>query len=114
MYRQSSNAYLKEKGPHADQDGLRELGQTEFFPRRHEYRDAQHTLKDLMRPGYFTGEVRNRLNVGDEIHYVMQAGKRLPSEWQRGIAVVEEIPNSKELPVILAGLVEYPKATPWR
>ena len=52
--------------------------------------------------------------MGDEIHYVMQAGKRLPSEWQRGIAVVEEIPNGKELPLILAGIVEYPKATPWR
>ncbi len=38
----------------------------------------------------------------------------LPSEWQRGIAAVEELPNSKELPLILAGLVEYPKATPWR
>lgn len=100
------------KVPQADQDGLRELGQTEFFPRRHEYRHAQHTLKDLMKPGYFDDEVRARLQVGDEIHYCMQGGKQLPSEWVRGVCIVEEKPNSQELPLILAGLVEYPKATP--
>ena len=35
----------------------------------------------------------------------MQGGEKLPSEWQRGICVVEENPNTRELPVILAGYV---------
>ncbi len=52
--------------------------------------------------------------VGDTIVYSLCGGSKLPSEWQRGIVVVEERPNSKQLPVILAGVVEYPKATPWR
>ncbi len=71
-------------------------------------------LGDGIKPGYFSDEAREHLRVDDTITYVLYGGSKLPSEWQRGIAVVEEIPNSKELPVILAGIVEYPKATPWR
>jgi hypothetical protein len=71
-------------------------------------------LDDFCKPGYFSGEAREHLRVGDTIVYTLYGGSKLPSGWQRGIAVVEEIPNSKELPVILASMVEYPKATPWR
>jgi hypothetical protein len=100
--------------PSAYFEGLRELGATEFYPRAWEYRHAEHTLKDLMRPGYFSDEARARLRVGDEIHYFMQGGKQLPSEWERGICVVEVNPNSKELPLILAGYIQYGSPTPWR
>jgi len=44
----------------------------------------------------------------------MQGGNKSPSEWQRGICVVEENPNSKELPLILAGYIQYEQPTPWR
>ncbi len=71
------------------------MGASEFYPRFWQYLHEKHSL-------------------GDTIVYTLCGGSKLPSEWQRGIAVVEEIPNSKELPVILAGIVEYPKATPWR
>lgn len=103
-----------EEVPSADDDGLRELGATESYPRHHEYRHAQHTVEDLMRPGYFGGELRSRLRVGDEIHFCMQGGEKLPSQWRRGICVVEEVPNDRDLPVILAGYCEYDQPTPWR
>jgi len=103
-----------EEVPVADPEGLRELGATEFFPRSHEYRHKHHALADLMRPGYFSGEARERLREGDEIYYVLRGGEKIPSQWVRGICVVEEIPSSRELPVILAGIVQLPQATPWR
>ncbi len=63
----------------------------------------------------FGGEVEaGHSRVTFEGMYTLCGGSKLPSEWERGIAAIEEIPNSKELPVILAGIVEYPKATPWR
>ena len=99
--------------PSGDFDGLRELGATEFFPRTWQYRHIKHTLKDLQRPGYFDGETRDRLRVGDEIHYCMQGEKKLPSLWERGIAVVETNPNSNLLPLILAGFVRYSQPIPW-
>ena len=74
-------------------------------------RDAV-VLGDGIKPGYFSDEAREHLRVSDTIVYTLCGGSKLPSEWQRGIAVVEEIPNSKEIPVVLAGLVEYPKTTP--
>src|SRR4051812_37118383 len=79
--------------PHGDQEGLRELGATEFFPRHWEYRHPKHTFDDLRRPGYFSGDARSRLKVGDELHYCMQGGSKSPSDWQRGICVVEENPT---------------------
>ena len=100
--------------PCADYNGLRELGASEFYPRSWEYRDKDNGLDDFMRPGFFTDETRDHLRAGDEIYYVLQGGKSLPSEWVRGICVVEEIPNSRDRPVILAGLVQLPAATPWR
>ncbi len=93
---------------------LRPLGASEFYPRFWQYLHEKHSLDDFRKPGYFSDEAREHLRVGDTIVYSLCGGSKLPSEWQRGIAVVEEIPNSKELPVILAGVVEYPKATPWR
>ncbi len=102
------------KVPEADDNGLRELGATEFYPRHWEYRHPKHTFDDLRRPGYFMDEARARLQVGDEIHYCMQGGNKLPSEWHRGVCVVEEKPNTKQRPLILAGYVRYSKPTPWR
>jgi hypothetical protein len=43
----------------------------------------------------------------------MQGGKKLPSEWVRGICLVEEKPNTKEKPLILAGYHQYNQPTPW-
>ncbi len=101
------------KTPSADFNGLRPLGASEFFPRHWQYRNKEHTLENLKIPGYFCGEARNHLNPGDEIHYTLEGGKKLPSEWERGIAVVEANPNSKELPLILAGYVRYGQPTSW-
>lgn len=102
------------KVPVADPDSLRELGATEFWPRRWEYMHRRHTLTDIMNPGYFTGESRERLHVGDEIWFTLCGNSKLPSEWQRGIAVVEEVPNEARLPVILAGFHRFGRPTPWR
>ncbi|NCF29113.1 MAG: hypothetical protein GWP69_17140 [Gammaproteobacteria bacterium] len=67
-----------------------------------------------MRPGYFQGELRKRMHTGDIIHYYMYGGSKSPSQWERGNCVVEENPNIRELPLILAGFVEYPQPTLWR
>src|SRR3989344_6104232 len=99
--------------PCADFNGLRELGATEFYPRSLEYRHSTHTLKEFQRPGYFVDETRDHLREGDEIFYTLKGGKELPSEWTRGIAIVESVPNSKDRPLILAGLVQLPNAEPW-
>ena len=93
---------------------LRPLGANEFFPRSWEYRHPKHTLEDFMRPGYMTGEARALLRPGDDIFYVLGGGKPAPSDWQRGLCTVEEVPNSSELPVILAGYHRFSSATPWR
>ncbi len=87
---------------------------SDFYPRFWQYLHEKHTFDDFRKLGNFSDEAREHLRVGDTIVYTLCGGSKLPSEWPRGIAVVEEIPNSKELPVILAGLVEYPKTTPWR
>ena len=100
--------------PSADEEGFRELGQTETWPRISEYRHPKHSLADMMVPGYFSGELRKRMHPGDEIHYILYGGSKLPSEWQRGICVVESVPSHREQPLILAGLIEYPQPTPWR
>lgn len=100
--------------PCADEDGLRQLGENAFFPRHWEFRSQAHTVEDLMRPGYFRGEARVRLRLGDEIHYCMQGGEKLPSQWRRGVCVVEEVPNDRDLPLVLAGYVQYDQPTPWR
>ena len=44
----------------------------------------------------------------------MHGGKKLPSEWERGVCVVLEIPSHREHPLILAGIVEYPQPVAWR
>ena len=54
--------------PCAEEEGYRELGQTETWPRIIEYRHPKHFLTDLMTPGYFRDEVRTRMHPGDEIH----------------------------------------------
>jgi hypothetical protein len=100
--------------PSSDVQRLRSLGATEFFPRKWEYEHPAHTLEDFQRPGYFAGDARSQLMVGDEIHYTLKGGSKLPSEWQRGIAAVEEKPSTRELPVVLAGIHRFAKATPWR
>ena len=81
---------------------------------RMEYRHPKHSLADLMRPGYFQSELRKRMHPGDEIHYILYGGSKLPSEWERGICIVESVPSHREQPLILAGLIEYPAPTPWR
>ena len=47
------------------------------------------------------------------MHFFMHGGKKSPSEWERGICVVEDNPNTPELPLIMAGIVLYPKPTIW-
>ena len=100
--------------PTADEESLRELGATENSPRTCEYWHPKHCVKDLIVPGYFAGELRTRMHVGDTIHYTLYGGKKLPSEWERGVCVVEEIPTTREEPLILAGFVQHPQPTPWR
>jgi len=102
------------KVPQASFEHLRPLGATEFYPRYWQYLHEQHTLEDFRRPGYFAGDTRDHLRVGDTITYTLQGGEKLPSRWQRGVAIVEDVPNSRELPVILAGLVQYEQSTVWR
>jgi hypothetical protein len=103
------------KGPPcADEEGFRELGQTETWPRSSEYRHPKHTLADMMVPGYFTGELRKRMHTGDEIHYILYGGSKNPCAWERGVCVVADNPNTDQQPLILAGYVEYPQPTPWR
>ena len=100
--------------PCAEEEGLRDLGQTETWPRILEYRNPKHSLADMMKPNYFSGDLRSRMHTGDEIHYILYGGSKLPSDWQRGICVVLENPNTREQPLILAGIVAYPQPTPWR
>lgn len=102
------------KVPEAEYNFLRGLGATEFYPRKWEYRSPLHTLRDIVRPGYFSGDTRANLRVGDEIHYTACGGHKLPSEWERGILVVEEQPNTAELPLIVAIVTRHRKATPVR
>ena len=71
--------------PTADQNGLRDLGANEFYPRKWQYQHEQHTLADLQRPGYFQGEARAHLRVGDEIHFTLQGKMKLPSQWVCGV-----------------------------
>ena len=99
--------------PCADEEGFRELGQVETWPRISEYRHPKHTLAQMMVPGYFSGELRARMHVGDECHYILYGGSRDPLEWERGICVVVENPKSKRDPLILAGYVKYPKPEIW-
>jgi hypothetical protein len=99
--------------PHADEESLREMGATENWPRITEYQHPSHNLTDFSRPGYFTGDLRARMHVGDQIYYCLYAGSKDPCDWQRGIAVVIEVPSSREEPLILAGILEYPQPQPW-
>jgi hypothetical protein len=103
-----------DKVPQASDEHLRPLGANEFYPRFWQYLHDEHTFSDFSKPGYFADEAREHLRVGDTIVYTLCGGSKLPSDWERGIAVVQEVPNSKELPVILAGVVEYPKPAVWR
>ena len=64
--------------PSADGEGLAELGATHTWPRVCEYRHPKHTLANLMRPGYFEGETRSRMHIGDEIHFTMYGGHKSP------------------------------------
>jgi hypothetical protein len=96
------------KVPAADHGALRPLGANKFYPRVWQYRHRQHLLTDFMRPGYFTGEARAMLRPGDEIYYCLECGSKTPSEWTRGMCVVEEVPSSRELPLTT------PRRTPRR
>lgn len=100
--------------PCADFHGLRELGAMEFFPRRWGYGHKQHSLRDLMTPGYFKDEARDFLNIGDEIYYTMCCGEsKDPAKWDRGICVVLEKSSRREEPVILGGTFRFSKPTSW-
>lgn len=113
LYTPEPNIIPGKKAPSADFNGLRPHGANEFFPRIWQYRHNEHTLADLMKPGYFCDEARDHLRPGDEIFYTLEGKKKLPSAWERGIAVVEFVPNSKEHPVILAGFVKFGKPSVW-
>ena len=104
---------LAEAPPTADFHGLRELGAMEMFPRRWGYGHKNHTLRDLMTPGYFKDEARDFLNIGDEIYYTMCGGEKDPEKWSRGVCVVITKSNSREEPVILGGTFRFAKPTPW-
>lgn len=99
--------------PCADEESLRDLGATKNWPRTCEYAHPTHTISDLMRPGYFQGELRKRMHTGDTIHYCLYHGSKLPSEWIRGIATVQANPNTREQPLILASVFEYPQPKIW-
>ncbi len=100
--------------PCADYHGLRELGAMEFWPRRWQYGHKQHSLRDLMVPGYFRDDARDFLNVGDEITYTMCGGSKDPEQWERGMCVVLVKSTSREEPVVLAGIQRWPKPTSWK
>ena len=68
----------------------------------------------MIRPGYFAGDTRTHLHAGDEIHITACGGSKVPSEWQRAILVVEENPNTRQLPLIVAILHRYRAPTPVR
>ena len=99
--------------PIADEESLREMGATETWPRTCEYAHPKHGLADLFRPGYFTGDLRARMHVGDLIHFSLYNGSKDPYLWSRGIAVVIETPKDREHPLLLASLIDYPRPQPW-
>ena len=81
--------------------------------------NKERTLEEIFRVVRPGGELhiadwgtRDNLRVGDEIHFCLEGGKKLPSEWVRGIVVVEELPNTRELPLIVASIILYPEAKP--
>lgn len=90
-----------EAPPSADPDFLRPLAANESWPRRWEFRATQHTLAEVLAPGYFHDETRDLLRLGDEIHIVAEGDGDVPSKWGRCIAVVEETPSLKEQPLIV-------------
>ena len=99
--------------PIADEECLRELGATENWPRTCEYWHPKHSLSDFSKPGYFDGDLRARMHPGDQIYYCLYGGSKDPCDWQRGIAVVVDVPSSRQDPLILAGILEYPAPQPW-
>ena len=102
-----------ETPPSADYHGLREFGAMEFWPRRWQYGHKQHTLRDMMVPGYFRDDARDWLHVGDEITYTMCGGSKDPETWERGICVVLTKSSHREQPVVLAGIHRFSKPTSW-
>ena len=52
--------------------------------------------------------------VSDQIHYCMYGGSKDPCDWSRGVCVVIEAPSSREYPLLLAGIIEYPQPVAWR
>lgn len=103
-----------EDAPAADFNSLRELGAVENYPRRWEYQHPKHTLDEVISAGYWRGDVRDSLRLGDEISYTLGGGSKDPTEWQRGILVVCEIPSQKSDPVVVGILHRYGKITPVR
>jgi hypothetical protein len=99
--------------PIADEESLREMGATESWPRTCEYAHPKHDLETFYRPGYFQGDLRARMHVGDLIHFSLYNGSKDPYLWSRGIAVVIETPKDRELPLLLASLLTHPQPTPW-
>ena len=102
-----------EAPPCADFHGLREYGDHAFVPRKFQYGHKQHTLRDLMVPGYFRDDARDHLNVGDELYYTMCGGEKDPTKWDRGVAVVIEKSSHRAEPIVLAGILRWAKPTSW-
>ena len=101
--------------PMGDFHFLRVMEPSEFYPRAWRYHHMKHTMRDMIRPGYFDEvEMKEHLRVGDEIHMTACGGNKLPSEFERAILIVEERPNVRERPVIVAILHRWKKATPVR
>lgn len=107
-----------EEVPSADQGGVMySPGDNKHGVMRKTYFHPKHTLKDMQRPGYFPQTDDGwglQLSVGDEIRYTLGCGSNDPADHERGWCVVLEKPSDKDLPIILGGFCEYPRATPWR
>ena len=106
---------LVEKVPEADINGLRQLGDNAFYPRKFQYLSKSHTRADLLRPGYFSSDplsrncARDHMREGDEIHFTMCNGSGDVTTWERGIVCVVSNPTGGHSPLTLGVIVDYPQ-----
>ena len=104
-----------EKVPQADINGLRQLGDNAFFPRKFQYLSKAHSRADLLRPGYFSGDplspdcARDHMREGDEIAFTMCNGSKDVTTWERGIVCVVSNPTRGHSLLTLGVIVDYPQ-----
>ena len=82
------------------------------FPNIWLYHKPKHSLDDLVRPGYWNAARGTGIRVWDRIE--SEVGGPAPSDAQRGILIVEEVPIGSGNDVVIAILHRYAKATPVR